>query len=499
MDRSDFLDAIRAEPWDDGVRLRYADWLDDRGDLQGELIRVQCQLARLAPGDPAELELQSRQEVLCDQLADSALQVRLPDIPLNVDFPTRTLWNWHRGMFGGALGGRLTLPLALLGEMKPAILAQVPWLEKLCCHTGDLTPAELEEFAASDKLQGITHLVVWISDESDDLETLSGLGDAFVRGMSRSPYLSRLRRLEINGGMTDRGMGILAAAGFLTGLEHLRLASNRDRRHPKDQSLTMEGLSLLAASPLASNLRSLSLPSNPFDSQAGEILGQSPNLRAIISLNLRDCHLGNEGVMALTESPLMGRLKALHLGWNAVGPEGIPFLARSPAESLETLYLPGNPSSGGPFENFLPPHPLEAGLLASSRRLRNLRRLHLTNTGLGDPDFEAIALSTNFVHLEQLISGYGNQRVTDASLLALAGSKNLQSLRELVIGNGPGDIHPAISEKGAKALLESRYLSSLRRVRLTPPSDKMQDVLSREVRQALRVRFPDSLYPWHHG
>src|SRR5438270_1506512 len=43
------LDAVCADPDDDGPRLLYADWLDERGDPRGEFIRVQCARERLAP------------------------------------------------------------------------------------------------------------------------------------------------------------------------------------------------------------------------------------------------------------------------------------------------------------------------------------------------------------------------------------------------------------------------------------------------------------------
>jgi uncharacterized protein (TIGR02996 family) len=44
-----FLEAVRKAPNDDGPRLLYADWLDERGDPRGEFIRVQCARERLAP------------------------------------------------------------------------------------------------------------------------------------------------------------------------------------------------------------------------------------------------------------------------------------------------------------------------------------------------------------------------------------------------------------------------------------------------------------------
>ena len=45
-DESTFLRAIAAFPDDDGPRLVYADWLDERGDPRAEFIRLQCSLER---------------------------------------------------------------------------------------------------------------------------------------------------------------------------------------------------------------------------------------------------------------------------------------------------------------------------------------------------------------------------------------------------------------------------------------------------------------------
>jgi uncharacterized protein (TIGR02996 family) len=42
-----FLAAISASPEDDTVRLIYADWLEERGDVRGEYLRLLCALAAL--------------------------------------------------------------------------------------------------------------------------------------------------------------------------------------------------------------------------------------------------------------------------------------------------------------------------------------------------------------------------------------------------------------------------------------------------------------------
>lgn len=62
-DRDSFLQAIRANPDDDHLRLIYADWLEERGDPRGEFIRVQIELAK-EPDSRRQQTLVTRQEEL---------------------------------------------------------------------------------------------------------------------------------------------------------------------------------------------------------------------------------------------------------------------------------------------------------------------------------------------------------------------------------------------------------------------------------------------------
>src|SRR5207249_6247262 len=68
-----FLDAIRAAPDDDGPRLIYADWLEERGDPRGEFIRLQVELARLPADDPRLPELKAREQALLAEHRDAWL------------------------------------------------------------------------------------------------------------------------------------------------------------------------------------------------------------------------------------------------------------------------------------------------------------------------------------------------------------------------------------------------------------------------------------------
>src|SRR5947207_5293082 len=58
-----FLQAIRESPDDDDLRLVFADWLEERDDPHGELMRVQVELSRLPHRSPRRTALLSRQKL----------------------------------------------------------------------------------------------------------------------------------------------------------------------------------------------------------------------------------------------------------------------------------------------------------------------------------------------------------------------------------------------------------------------------------------------------
>lgn len=69
-DEDAFLDGIRAQPDDDALRLVYADWLEERGDPRAELVRVQCELARLDVRRSRRRELERRERELIGEHFD---------------------------------------------------------------------------------------------------------------------------------------------------------------------------------------------------------------------------------------------------------------------------------------------------------------------------------------------------------------------------------------------------------------------------------------------
>jgi uncharacterized protein (TIGR02996 family) len=90
--RASLLQAIREQPDDDAPREVYADWLLEQGDVRGEFIRIQCELARSQWDGPERDRLLERQQ---------ELQERYQTLWLgSVDHPSLE-WCFYRGFPNG--------------------------------------------------------------------------------------------------------------------------------------------------------------------------------------------------------------------------------------------------------------------------------------------------------------------------------------------------------------------------------------------------------------
>jgi uncharacterized protein (TIGR02996 family) len=110
VDDAAYLRAVCWVPFDDGPRLVYADRLDERGECaRAELIRVQCELARLGFDGPlmirtARLQAASHQPAQ-HPLVDRAARLLSEHATawcrdLGVDTATAYEWGWSRGLVG---------------------------------------------------------------------------------------------------------------------------------------------------------------------------------------------------------------------------------------------------------------------------------------------------------------------------------------------------------------------------------------------------------------
>jgi uncharacterized protein (TIGR02996 family) len=72
-DEQAFLRAILANPTDDGTRLVYADWLEERGDSSGEFLRIQTALTRMPRKDKQRAGFKKRLKELRSTIGPEAL------------------------------------------------------------------------------------------------------------------------------------------------------------------------------------------------------------------------------------------------------------------------------------------------------------------------------------------------------------------------------------------------------------------------------------------
>jgi uncharacterized protein (TIGR02996 family) len=200
MDESTFLQAILDEPEDDGLRLIFADWLEERGDARGEFIRVQCELARMPAKDARRRRLQERERALLYKHERRWLG------------PLRGLLRWSRFRRG-------FLDEVLLGAeafVKNAeLLFQLMPVTHVHLHRAN---------AVAPLLARCPHLArVLVLSLSYNHFT-----DAAVQALAASPYLRRLKALYLRHNfIRNAGAEALAGAPALAGLTWLDLTRNR--------------------------------------------------------------------------------------------------------------------------------------------------------------------------------------------------------------------------------------------------------------------------------
>ncbi|HXG10589.1 MAG TPA: TIGR02996 domain-containing protein [Gemmataceae bacterium] len=209
-----FLQAICDAPEDEGLRLIFADWLEEHDDPRGEFIRVQCALAHLDEDDPRRAALRLREHEL---LANHETEWVGPLLEF-VDG-----WQFRRGFVEQVV---LT-PQAFLAHAD-VLFRLAPLRHVHLYRRNYITPGE-------------------------------------VRPLARSPFLSRLATLRLNSdrGLRDDGVRLLAESPALANLTCLDLRYNW---------ICNEGARALAASAHLERLHSLKLGGNPIGREGRQVL-----------------------------------------------------------------------------------------------------------------------------------------------------------------------------------------------------------------------------------
>jgi uncharacterized protein (TIGR02996 family) len=448
--------SILDDPDDDGVRLVYADWLDENGDPErAEFIRVQCELERLcgewqawvpawAVIDPHGHQLAVRSEELLKKHGASWQPAGVPVAPLHA---------FRRG-FVESIAVRVSQFIdqgADLARLTPYRSVTFTDWEPRRRGFAEGLPA----LASSRHLARIRELRL----NPPQSPPRDG---ALLRLLLQSAHLTGLRRLFLPGA----GAGIdfsllLSGCASLGGLRTLDLAYCQ---------LGPGGLDVLCASGRFPRLEVLNLSNNPLGGGGVRTLAFSPLFARLRRLNLRETQPGVEGLQTLAASLENAGLFYLNLDYHGgtFGDEGAIALAFSRPRNLQRLSL---------AENEIGPAGLRA--LLRSPVMEHLAHLDLKYNPLGDDGAKVLAESEsveNLVILDLHGCGIGNTGIE-----AIAGSGHLAKLRHLTLMENP------IGSEGAHHLARSPYLQHIEQLAV-PHVDP-----TTTAPRALKERFGDAV------
>ena len=231
-----FLEDILEHPQEDAPRLRYADWLEEQGNCLGELIRVQCRLARMPVNHLGILELEAREQKL---LAEHG-QEWAGDLADMVGW-----WTFRRGFVEEI---SLSVDKFLAGAC--SLYQRAPIQE---VHVSDLSE-QTEALAACPYLQRVTYL-----DLSNNL-----MRDHGLKQLAKSPHLAHVRGLNLSScGIGDGGLMALAASPHLGDLHEVYLSDNR---------ISSAGVRAFVHTILARRIQILHLRFNPIGVASADLL-----------------------------------------------------------------------------------------------------------------------------------------------------------------------------------------------------------------------------------
>jgi sulfatase modifying factor 1 len=201
---ADFLRALADEPDDWDARLVFADWLDEKGDVRAEFVRVTADLDGWVPDLPRRCLLQERQGQWLARHSSAWLEPVRPFV---------SGWSLDRGLV------RLHMTAAQY-------------------TAADFAERAPEHFARC-----------WVRTVR-----LEGVTAKDLLGILRQPHLGKAPRLEIeSAGLDDAAGCSLARCPHLTGVRELGLANNQ---------VTKATLQALLGGPVGECLRCLDLRNN---------------------------------------------------------------------------------------------------------------------------------------------------------------------------------------------------------------------------------------------
>lgn len=414
------LEAMRADPDDDTVRLVFADWCAEQGEWErGAFVRAQVLEAALDPHDPDRIgfELEARRQRA--SVGERWHQER-PDLGPNV-----TWGRYHRGFerqvaFADPQQWNAHGPACLDQTLVEGVA--LPWWRST---KGGIAP----KLAAHPRLRELTVYgpivdetdAQWLADSPilSTIRRLSLIGTDLTSGALRrilqSPHLGALEALTVAFHSLDDVVADVLQSWNGAGLQELDLTT-----HTLDElgsggrdtpTMGPIGAERLAAWPGLASVRRLSLTGQQLTREGLAALLGSPHLTALEDLDLRgisdwDWDTGDrpDVLSAFADAHPDLRLRSLTLGECNFSAEDAQLLAQSPALSeLRALHIELVQGQDDAFTH-----------LAEAPWIRGLRRLAVQNIDANSPFWPRVLKhAATHLHTLSLVGDYHWSRQTD--------------------------------------------------------------------------------------
>jgi len=430
-----FIEAIKAAPDDDAPRLLFADFLEERGDPRGTLMRDQVYMSKPDIDPKLWAQLNSRVQESIEKnrvewsegVPEGARIVGFDRGLLKIETSVKSLADFQ-GELSPYVTGVTVSPRGyrLDAEQQGRELTQgLTKLSGACIQSLhiDGIPIGRRGFLSHTRLQEFSGM---LADLRELKITGCDLTDEDVRVLASSPDLANVRVFDLSGNLISRE-GIMAIATS----PHLQL---------EDLSLNhscLEGVGTALAGRETSrsweNLKSLSLNNTNMTTGDAQALAGA-KWSGLHNLDIGDNPIGDDGVAALVNSRIVANLTSLGLGKIGVfrNPKnrrpmhgGLTALVNSPyLGKLETLDLHGNGLG-----------PDQADLLSLARKLGNLRDLDVGDNPLSPAGAEGLARNGALRELTSL--NFRSCGLGDRGVEGIAGRKlgDRLPIRELILAD----------------------------------------------------------------
>lgn len=301
------LDAIRAQPDEDGPRLVYADWLTEQSDPYGEFIHVQCALERAPWWDDKVGPLQLRAaELLNDHRAEWEPKLTTPG---------RFGWAFSRGF-----PSRVEAPATDLVAAAAELIETVPTIKTAVALRFDVHP---ELFLSSPLLPRLNAVSLHYLPQPPPTR------EVVLRVLLDDPRFQHVRRLCISYTYLNLvEWEAIAGSALLPRLEVLDMGLG----NATDESLE----TLMRAE---SSLRSLSVANCRVGTAGARAIANTSHANRLEDLDLSWNRVGVKGARVLAESDHLGRLQHLDLSHCQIGDDGCEAIANGKLKSLRALRL----------------------------------------------------------------------------------------------------------------------------------------------------------------